>query len=148
VIYYEHKIVPVRYVGGPLDGDLNDTDYAEHELEELLEAGEPWDFTPATIDSRAREVIERYRLECRPGDPVAEWAYVHAGTFDMPDEDRSITPLFVGGPKDGETTTFLGTIRTRPELAASHFPGYRLHHDGDDPLSGWQMLYAGGQDSR
>jgi hypothetical protein len=30
------------------------------------------DFTPATIDSRAKEVIERYRLEHRPGHPVAE----------------------------------------------------------------------------
>jgi hypothetical protein len=57
----------------------------------------------------------------------------------MPDEDRSITPLFVGGPKDGETTTFLGTSRSRPELATSHFPGYRLHRSGDDPLSGWEM---------
>jgi hypothetical protein len=57
----------------------------------------------------------------------------------MPDEDRSITALFVGGPKDGQTATFLGTIRTRPEIATSHFPGYRLRHDGGDPLSGWEM---------
>jgi hypothetical protein len=42
-------------VGGPLDGDLNDTNYAEHELEALLAAGEPWDLTSATIDNRARK---------------------------------------------------------------------------------------------
>lgn len=61
--------------------------------------------------------------------------------------DGAASPIGVLG-QDGETTTFLGTIRTRPGLAASHFPGYRLHHDGDDPLSGWQVLYTDGQDSR
>lgn len=65
----------------------------------------------------------------------------------MPDEERSITPLFVGGPRDGQTTTFPGTIRARPEVAASHYACW-LRREGDDPLSGWRMLYAGEQGSR
>jgi hypothetical protein len=44
--------------------------------------------------------------------------------------------LFVGGPKDGQTATFLGTIHGRLELATSHYPGYKLCHEGNDPLSG------------
>jgi hypothetical protein len=62
------------------------------------------------------------------------------GTFELPPEERPLTAVFVGGPNDGETATFLGSIRDRLWLATSHHPGYRLIHNGDDPLAGWQML--------
>ncbi len=81
-------------------------------------------------------MIKRYRLERRPGD---QWTYVHAGTFERPIEERNFTAVFVGGPRNGETTTF----RDREDLAASLFPGYRLCHDGADPLAGWQMRHDG-----
>jgi hypothetical protein len=48
----------------------------------------------------------------------------------------------IGGPRDGETTTFLASVRGREDLATSLFPGYRLHHDGTDPLAGWQMRHS------
>jgi len=44
--YQEYRIVPVRYLGGSLDGDLNTTDYTEAELAELAASGKLWDFTP------------------------------------------------------------------------------------------------------
>jgi hypothetical protein len=47
--YQDFRIVPVRFGGGSLDGDLNEVDYAEHELQEMLDRDEPWDFTPATL---------------------------------------------------------------------------------------------------
>jgi hypothetical protein len=139
--YQDYRVVPVRYEGGPLDGDLNELDYAEHELEEMLGRDEPWDFTPASLGGDRDDVIERYRLELRPG---GQWVYVHEGTYERPAEERNFTALFVGGPKDGETTTFLGSMRERPELAACHYPGYRLHNDGADPLAGWQMRHEAG----
>ena len=42
-----------------------------------------------------------------------------------------------------------GVVSTRggQDELTSHFPGYQLKHNGDDPVSGWQMLYAGQQDS-
>lgn len=43
--YQDFRIVPVRFEGGPLNGDLNELDYAEHELQEMLDRDEPWDFT-------------------------------------------------------------------------------------------------------
>lgn len=136
--YQDFRIVPVRFEGGSLDGDLNETDYAEHELQEMLDRDEPWDFTPATLGGGQDDVIERYRLEFRPG---GQWAYVYAGTFERPARERNFTALFVGGPKDGQITTFLASIRGREHLADSLFPGYQLHHDGTDPLAGWQMRH-------
>jgi hypothetical protein len=65
--YQDSRIVPVRFEGGSLDGDLNEVDYAEHELQEMLDRDEPWDFTPATLSGGQDDVIERYRLEHRPG---------------------------------------------------------------------------------
>lgn len=44
--YQDFRIVPVRFGGGPLNGDLNGLAYAEHELQEMLDRDEPWDFTP------------------------------------------------------------------------------------------------------
>lgn len=135
----QYRFVPVRYIGGSLDGDLNTTDYTEGELEELLASGEAWDFTPGTIGRGSYDVIDRYEVQRRPGHPDTEWAYACTETLKLPPEERPLTAVFTGGPRDGQTATFLGTVRTRPEVATWNFPGYRLHHDGDDPLSGWEM---------
>ena len=137
--YQEHRIVPVRYVGGSLDGSLNTTDHTEAELAELAASGDLWDFTPGTVGRGSYDVVDRYQVRHRPGDPDTEWAYVCTGTFELPPEERPFTAVFAGGPKDGQATTFLGSIRGRLWLATSHYPGYRLHHDGDDPLTGWEM---------
>jgi hypothetical protein len=34
-----------------------------------------------------------------------------------------------------------GPSAARESLATSLFPGYHLHHDGTDPLTGWQMRH-------
>jgi hypothetical protein len=138
--YQEHRIVPVRFIGGSLDGDLYTTDYTEAELGELLESGKTSDFTPGTVGRGSYDVVDRYQVQHRPGHPDTEWAYVCTGTFELPPGERPLTAVFTGGPRDGQTATFLGTIRDRLWLATSHYPGYRLHHDGADPLTGWQML--------
>ncbi|TMR10098.1 hypothetical protein ETD86_40960 [Nonomuraea turkmeniaca] len=134
--WQEHRIVPVRYVGGPLDGDVNALDYADHELQEMADQEITWDYTPGDLSRDADDVVERYRPEHRPDG----WAFVHVGTFERPVEDRPFTAVFVGGLRDGEQTTFLASIRDRVELATSHHPGYRLVHEGDDILTGWQMM--------
>jgi hypothetical protein len=73
VTYQDFRIVPVRFEGGPPDGDLNELDYAGHELQEMLNRDEPWDFTPATLSGGQDDVIKRYRLEHRPGQrPVPD----------------------------------------------------------------------------
>ncbi|MEV0733395.1 hypothetical protein [Polymorphospora sp. NPDC050346] len=136
--FQDFNIVPVRYEGGSLDGTVNELDHAEHELREELDSGACWDWTPATVDSTREDVIERYRLEHRPGDG---WVYVYTGTFERPVEDRNFTAEFVGGPRDGQSTVFLGSIRQRLAQATWLFPGYRLVHDGPDPLTGWQMRH-------
>jgi len=64
----------------------------------------------------------------------------------MPVLERQITATFVGGPRDGDTITFLGSIRDRLWLATSHCPGYVLEHHGDDPLLGWQLVPTTGTD--
>ncbi len=137
--YQEHLIVPVRYIRGSPGGDLNDTDYTEAELGELLASGKTWDFTPGTVGRGGYDVVDRYQVQHRPGHPDTEWTYVCTGTFELPPEERTVTAVFVGGPRDGQTATFPGTIRSRLELATSHYPGYKLCHDGDDPLPGWEM---------
>jgi hypothetical protein len=152
VTYQDWFIVPVYYEGGPLDGTINDLDYAEHELREALATDPVWDWTPATVDSTSEDVIERYRLEHHPHDR-REWVYVYTGTFERPVEDRNFTAEFVGGPRDGQTTVFLGSIRQRLAHATALFPGYHLSHHGPDPLAGWQMRYdpvpaTGGQDGK
>ena len=148
----DYRFVPVRFEGGSLDGDLNTTDYTQGELRELAASGELWDFTPGTIGRGSYDVVDRYQVQRRPGHPDTEWAYVCTGTFELPLEERPLTAVFTGGPRDGQATTFLGTIRDRLWLATSHYPGYRLVHDGDDPLSGWKMLPVNddgpGQDGR
>ncbi|MEV1168457.1 hypothetical protein [Nonomuraea sp. NPDC049784] len=63
------------------------------------------------------------------------------GTFERPIEERNFTATFVGGPKDGETTTFLASMRRNARNATRLFPGYTLRHTGDDILTGWQMAY-------
>lgn len=128
--------VTVPYCGGPLDG-RSEREYAPvDELERLLSESYVFDWTPASIESGAKDVIERYRLEKRPGG----WVFQYAGQVERPVLERNITATFVGGPRDGETTEFLGSIRTRLELAMALFPGYALHHEGgDDPLAGWKM---------
>ena len=68
--------------------------------------------------------------------------YVHAGTFERPAGERNFTAVFVGWRRDGETTTFLASVRGREDLASSLFPGYPLHHDGTDPLAGWRMRHS------
>ncbi len=126
-------LVPVTFEGGPLDGEVNDQDYTENENREQV--GETWDYTPASVDSTADDVIERYRLDWRDG----RWFYVHVGTFERPVEDRNFDAVFVGGPRGGERTTFVGNMRQRPEHATSLYPGYVLRHVGDDPATGWEM---------
>ncbi|MEU4229628.1 hypothetical protein AB0F17_35475 [Nonomuraea sp. NPDC026600] len=133
---YGHP-VPVRYEGGPLDGDINKDDYPEDDLREMLENEATFDSAPATVRHDALDVIERYRLERRDG----EWVYTHVGTFERPMQERNFTAVFVGGPKDGETTTFLAAMRRNARNATLMFPGYTLRHTGDDILSGWQMAY-------
>ncbi|MEU4229410.1 hypothetical protein AB0F17_34380 [Nonomuraea sp. NPDC026600] len=135
MVWQEHRIVPVRYVGGTLDGEVNGLDYADHELREMADSGKTWDFTPGTLHSEADDVIERYQPEHRPDG----WAFVHIGTFERPMEQRNFTAAFVGGPRNGDQAVFLATIRARPELATSHHPGYRLIHEGDDILTGWEL---------
>ncbi|MEV1168456.1 hypothetical protein [Nonomuraea sp. NPDC049784] len=41
--------VPVRYKGGPLDGDINQYDYHEDDVREMVENESTFDFTPAVI---------------------------------------------------------------------------------------------------
>jgi hypothetical protein len=65
--YPKYRIVPVRYIGGSLDGSLNTTDYTEAELGELLESGKTWDFTPGTIGRGSYDVVDRYQVQHRPG---------------------------------------------------------------------------------
>ncbi|MEU7823033.1 hypothetical protein [Catellatospora sp. NPDC049133] len=131
------RMMSVTYVGGPLDGEVNSQDYARHELEEMLAEGYIWDYTPTSIYSRADPVIERYQIKRAAS---GQWLFQHIGTVEQPVLERPITATFVGGPRAGQTTTFLGSIRDRLWLATSHHPGYLLSHSGDDPLTGWQMV--------
>lgn len=128
--------VPVRFSGGPLDGEVNTSDYTAEELRDQI--GDDWDFTPATIDSTAPDVIERYRM----AHEATGWVYRHIGTFERPVSDRNFEARFVGGPRDGETATLLGSVRGRPELAASLFPGYVLVHTGTAPMTGWELRHG------
>lgn len=53
-------------------------------------------------------MIERYRLEHRPG---GQWVYVHAGTFERPAGERNFTAVFSGGCATGSLRW-----RTTPRL--------------------------------
>lgn len=78
----EWDLVPVRFEGGPLDGEINRLDYTENENREHV--GETWDYTPRSLSADNPDVAERYRLEYRP----AGWVYVHVGTFDRETGER------------------------------------------------------------
>jgi hypothetical protein len=125
----------VRYIGGPLDGRTEPEYAPEAELTQMLAEGYVFDWTPASVCSGAKDVIERYQLERWPSG----WVFHYTGEFERPALERNIDVTFHGGPRDGETAVFLGSIRDRRELATSHYPGYILHHEGSNPLTGWTM---------
>jgi hypothetical protein len=131
---------PVHYVGGPLDGQINDQDYGVTE-----EIREGWVFDYPTRSATgaqpvgAADTVERYVLEQRGG----RWSFVHTGTFEQPIEQTAFHAVVVGGPEDGTVKYLLGTARRHQGTSAlGHIVrGCVLHHSGDDPVTGWELRY-------
>lgn len=123
--------VPLSYVGGPADGDESALSWGEAarlagHIEELPIAG----------------TVHRYRLEAAGLD----WHYLYRGHHPQPIAEQPFSAAVVGGPRDGETTTFIsGAVRDDPAKAARVRPGYRLVRQGDDPdpRIGWRLEWIG-----
>lgn len=136
--------VHVFYLGGPLSGESNDVDYTE----DTMEPGDVFDWP--TRCSRggehteplvgAADTVERYVLEHRDFG----WVFNHIGTFAQPPEQQSFNAEVVGGPDNGTVRWLMGVNQRHAGSRVDHLArGYELHHDGDDPVSGWQLRYVG-----
>lgn len=71
------------------------------------------------------------------------WVYRHQGPVPIALEDRSFQAKYAGGPRDGETTVFLGAARRWEGTASGPWQhGYVLHHEGPDRDQGWELRWV------
>lgn len=138
-LYEKHETV--HYLGGPLDGEINDQDYGYYEE---LEEGWVYD-QPTRTRERTRPVgladtVERYVLEHQSWG----WVFVHTGTFEQPIEKTAFYVTLVGGPEDGAREYVLGTARRWEGEEIPLFRGRTLHHVGEDPTEGWEARLSNG----
>ena len=106
--YQDFRIVPVRFWGGPLNGDLNELDYAEHELQEMLDRDEPWDFTSGHPERGPGRHDRAVPARAPARRPVGVRA---CRTFERPAGERNFTAVFSGGCATGSLRW-----RTTPRL--------------------------------
>lgn len=135
------EIVPVRYEGGPLDGDINNQDYLPHELA----VGDVFDWPTRGLGRGgvgAADTRERYVLERRGAGRGGQWVFVHTGQVVPPVADQAFEAVVAGGPNHGAVEYLLGTARRWEGQRIDHISrGCVLHHTGDDPTLGWELRY-------
>ena len=144
-MYEPEDRVDVFYLGGPLSGKNNNVDYSE----DTMEAGDvfdwptrcgPGDDWPTEELVGDADTVERYVLEHRDYG----WVFVHTGTLVQPPKMQAFNADVIGGPDDGTVRWLMGVNRRHVGDRVDHVArGYTLHHNGNDPASGWQLRYIG-----